>query len=66
MYLPRRMKVEPDLSLVRDKFLVRYECYINLFRFHSSGWFLYFYMFSSMLCRLSPESFNRLLTPVVN
>ena len=28
MYLPRRMKVEPDLSLVQDKFLVRYECYI--------------------------------------
>ena len=26
IYLPRNMKGEPDLSLVRDKFSVRYEC----------------------------------------
>ena len=26
IYLPRKMKVEPDLSLVWDMFLVRYEC----------------------------------------
>ena len=26
IYLPRKMKVEPDLSLVLDELLVRYEC----------------------------------------
>ena len=26
IYLPRKMNIEPDLSLVRDKFSVRYEC----------------------------------------
>ena len=26
IYLPRKMKVESDLSLVRDEFLVRYDC----------------------------------------
>ena len=26
IHLPRKMKVEPDLSLVQDELLVRYEC----------------------------------------
>ena len=26
IYLPRKIKVEPDLSLLRDKFSVRYGC----------------------------------------
>ena len=30
IYLPRKMKVEPDLSLVWDKFSVRYKCYQSL------------------------------------
>ena len=67
------MKVEPDLSLVQDKFSVRYECQQSLemdvnkslLRFHYSEWFLYFYTFPSMLRRLSSESFNKLSTPVV-
>ena len=30
IYLPTKTKVEPDLSLVRDKFSVRYECWPSL------------------------------------
>ena len=30
IHLPRKVKVEPDLSLVRDKFSVRYECLQSL------------------------------------
>ena len=73
IYLPRKIKVEPDLSFVQDKFSVRYECQQILkvdenYKVYSgfiaeSAWFfrvLYFYKFSSMLSGLSSENFNKL------
>ena len=42
-----KMKVEPDLSLERGTFSVRYECWqsleidVSLFRFYYSAWFLH-------------------------
>ena len=61
--LPRKMKVEPDLSLEQDKFwqgsIVRNPCECSLFRLrYSCTWFLYFYTFPSMLQRLSTKSFS--------
>ena len=65
IYLPRKMKVEPDLSLVRqalDKIRVlqksRNRCKLSLFRFHYSVWFLYFYTFPNMWDCLWSESFK--------
>ena len=80
IYLPRKVKVEPDLSLLRDKFSVRYECepsleidvnYIkSLFTFHYSAWFFRVFMllnvFLSISHSLSSESFKKLKTPVVS
>ena len=48
MYLPRRMKVEPDLSLVQDKFLVRYECYIYS-GFTPVDGFIFLYVFKHVM-----------------
>ena len=74
IYLPKTIKVEPDLSLLRDKFSVRYECepsleidvnYIkSLFTFHYTAWFFRVFMllnvFLSILRSLSSESFKKL------
>ena len=38
----------------------RKPCKLSLFRFHSSAWYLYCYMFPSMLLCLSSESFSNL------
>ena len=63
-------KLEPDLSLIRDEFSVRYECWQSLeihvnFLKVNSGYssacdFYIFYTFPSMLRRLPSGSVNKL------
>jgi len=54
IYLPKKMKVEPDLSVEMDKFgkirvlaKSKNPCKLSLFSFHLSAWVLYFLAYFS-------------------